>query len=76
MDEQYLKQLLAEIIESQSAANAIMMLAIAKQLDHTKIREDMLTLLSDWKASEHPMPSSTERLLSQVLEALPAKPMN
>jgi len=73
MDQKFIEQALAEIIESQSAANAILILALAKQLNHAQLRNDIQAILTGWKESGDPMPSLTDRLLSRALVALPGQ---
>ena len=73
-----LNHVLAEIVESQSTANAILVLALAKQLDHIQLRHDIITATSAVRAAAtsngSPFPGATERLLAKVLAVLPEHP--
>lgn len=71
MTDELLKQILAEIIEAQATANAILVMAVAKQLNHVQLRRDIVAAATLIQTMPDPMPPTTLRLLDKVLSVLP-----
>lgn len=73
-----LNHVLAETLESQATAHAILIMALAKQLNHIQLRQDIIAATNAVRSAAtsngSPLPGATERLLAKTLAVLPEHP--
>lgn len=69
MDEKFFKQLVAELVESQSQALQLLTVAVSKQIDRNQLLNDLLDS-GDRLDDQGKLPALTKRLVKDMVNAL------
>lgn len=72
MNEKFIAQLIAELIESQGVALGMLAAAVAKQVDPEKLTADLRAQLQAAKMTNK-MPGATEKIATHALAAAEAE---